>query len=857
MRVKLLLSGPVAAAIPCCLLAFSITGTAQQTKTVIAGPQYDRSGTHEWLWGKHYRKEWTTPVNVPLFYLDTAEGGLKVYKTGGSRQTKSLKLQNAAGKEYVLRSIDKTFGRAIDSIYRGTFIERLLNDQVSIGHPYSAVTVTPLAEAANIYHTEPRIVFVPKQPALDSFNAEYGDRLYLFEQRPDENWEEAPNFGYSKNIIGTDKLLEKLREDNNSRIDQVMFVRARLVDMLIGDASRHEDQWRWATFTRDGQTIYRPIPRDRDQAYIQFDGVLVRAVLKLANLGYLQTFTDIIPDVRLNNFPARNLDRQMANETTLEQWTSTAKELQASITDEVIERAVRQLPPEIYPISGEKISSALKSRRNDLVRCATDYYLFLAKEVDVAGSDEKEFFYVKRMNDDETMVTITGIDKNGRLYPKPVYERIFHHNETEELRLYGIAGNDTYFLEGETNSSLMVRIIGGTGRDSIIDRSVVKNGRQRTRVYDNRRNNVIQRSEETKLKLSNDKDIHEFKYASFRYNDKGFSPRFFYSYNDRLYVGLNYKILTHGWRKDPFKASHAFDVRYSLSQKAMSFVYEGTTADILGKWDLNLYGNYDAIRWTNYFGLGNETVMATTDRDYYRMRSREIHGTASFSRNFGNNFFVEWGPTYQQIKVIDDPGRFINEAEPHTPKLFEPVNFGGFRASVRIDTRNDHVVPTRGFVITAEADHIRNLNESSRTVSHLKAGLQLYIPLLRNVVAHLRTGGAILGGQPEFYQYNSIGGSQVLRGYPRDRFRGNSTFYSSNELQYLFNVRSSLFNGKMGILGLYDIGRVWLDGQDSDQWHWGYGGGLMIAPFNKVSVSVYYGFSPDGRQFHLRYSKKI
>ncbi|HEX2630428.1 MAG TPA: hypothetical protein VHM26_15515, partial [Chitinophagaceae bacterium] len=602
MRVKLLLAAP-AIAVLTGLLLFSSPSIAQTTKTVVAGPQYDRSGIHQWLWGKHYRKEWATPVNVPLFYIDTAEGGLTVYKTGGSRQTKSLRLQNAAGKEYVLRSIDKTFGNAIDSIYRGTFVERILNDQVSIGHPYSAVTVTPLAEAAKIYHTEPKIVFVPRQPALGNYNEEYGDQLYLFEQRPDENWEEAPNFGYSKNIIGTDKLLENLLEDNNRRVDQPMYVRARLVDMLIGDASRHEDQWRWATLEKEGQTIYRPIPRDRDQAYAQFDGVLVRFILSAANLGYLQTFSDVIPDVRLNNFPARNLDRRMANETTLEQWTAIAKELQVSIDDHVIERAVKKLPPEVFAVSGEKMIKSLKSRRDDLLRCATDYYLFLAREVDVAGTEENEFFYIKRKSNDEVIVTITGMDKSGKLKPKAVYERVFKRNETDEIRLYGIDGKDTYLLEGETDNSIMVRIIGGKGKDSIIDKSVVRNGRQATRVYDDR-NNTIQRSGETKLKLSKDESIHNYQYASFRYNDKGFSPRFFYSYADRLYAGLNYKILTHGWRKEPFKASHKFDVRYSLSQKAMSFIYEGVVVDQVGKWDLNLYGNYDAIRWTNYFGLG-------------------------------------------------------------------------------------------------------------------------------------------------------------------------------------------------------------------------------------------------------------
>ena len=130
-------------------------------RTVIAGPQYDKSGIHQFFWGKHYRREWTTPVRIKKFYLDTASGGLTPYESGGSRQTKSLRLIDPSKREYVLRSIDKTFGRALPEIFRHTFIQTIINDQVSIAHPYAAITVAPMAEAARVYHTWPQNVYLP------------------------------------------------------------------------------------------------------------------------------------------------------------------------------------------------------------------------------------------------------------------------------------------------------------------------------------------------------------------------------------------------------------------------------------------------------------------------------------------------------------------------------------------------------------------------------------------------------------------------------------------------------------------------------------------------------------------------
>src|SRR5687767_5222015 len=135
------------------------------TTVVIPGKEYKRSGYHNFFWGYHYRKEWNTAIRVENFYLDTAKGGLTPFQEGGGRQSKSLRLKDKLGKEYVLRSINKDFGKGLKDM-DGTFISRIAKDQVSIGHPFAAYTVTPMIEAAGIYHTRPEIVFVPKQKAF-------------------------------------------------------------------------------------------------------------------------------------------------------------------------------------------------------------------------------------------------------------------------------------------------------------------------------------------------------------------------------------------------------------------------------------------------------------------------------------------------------------------------------------------------------------------------------------------------------------------------------------------------------------------------------------------------------------------
>ncbi len=53
--------------------------------------------------------------------------------------------------------------------------ESIANDQVSIANPYAAVTVPLMADAAGIYHANPVIRLIPRQPALDTFNNDFGN----------------------------------------------------------------------------------------------------------------------------------------------------------------------------------------------------------------------------------------------------------------------------------------------------------------------------------------------------------------------------------------------------------------------------------------------------------------------------------------------------------------------------------------------------------------------------------------------------------------------------------------------------------------------------------------------------------
>lgn len=844
-----------------CLL-FTVPAFSQETtivdaetdrwhKIVIAGKQYQRNSFHNWLWGSHYRREWAIPIKVNVINLDSVYGGLTPVEKAGSRQTKGLRLENKNKKEYVLRSIDKSYNRALPEIFQGTFIQSIANDQVSVAYPYAPFTVPPMAEAAKIFHTNPRLVFLPQQEKLGEYNDEYANQLYLLEERPDDDQSDAPNFGNSKAVINTEKMMEEIVKENDHKVDQVAWIRARLFDIFLSDWSRHEDQWRWATFKQNDLTIYKPIPRDRDQSYTKFDGVIVKLLAPTAAVGYLQSFDYTIKDINKYNFQARHLDRRFATEPSRETWIATAKDLQQLLTDNIIESSVKQLPHEVFPISGAEMIAKLKSRRDHLVEYANEYYSVLAKEVDIVGSKQNEYFEIKKRDKGEVTINMYTADKNGNKTGEPLYSRTFLKDETKEIRIYGIDGNDNFNI-AYNGSAIKIRIIGGPKKD--VYSYSLPTGNKKIIVYDDTQNE-FKTGEKIKYHLSNDSAIHAYDYSAYKLDKVGLKPGFSYNTEDRIYVTLGYRIQKQQWRKSPFGYEHNFNVNYSITQKAFSFQYKSLFNQFIGKWNLGLLANYDFVRDFYYEGIGNNSIKYITDKKFYKLRSREFNSAVSFIRPIDSSSAITISGFYKTVKLLKDSSKFISVTQALIdPSVFDQHNFAGAKLEYLYEKINNKILPTKGLLFSTSASYTNDITDKN-SYARFTSTAGFYLPILKSITLAVKTGAATVTGQPKFYELNKIGGGTSLRGFLKYRFYGKTSFYNQNELQWNMNIKSWIMNGKIGLLGFVDNGRVWQPGEQSDDWHTGYGFGLMIAPFNKYSITVNYGMSKENNLVYLRVGK--
>src|SRR4030095_5747682 len=115
-----------------------------------ANKKYEKAGVFKrFMLGDNYRKEWATEMNFRTFDILREKGGMKILQRGGGHQTKSLRLADSSGKEWVLRSMKKFPEAGIPVILRKTFAQDIVEDQISAAHPYGPLVVPTLAKAAN------------------------------------------------------------------------------------------------------------------------------------------------------------------------------------------------------------------------------------------------------------------------------------------------------------------------------------------------------------------------------------------------------------------------------------------------------------------------------------------------------------------------------------------------------------------------------------------------------------------------------------------------------------------------------------------------------------------------------------
>ena len=821
----------------------------------------DKTDFFESVWGDHYRDVYSTKIKVNVATLDTLYGGLEIVRKGGGHQTRSLRLKTKDGRELNMRALRKSATQYLQTVlfkdtyiqdeFERTAIESLILDFYTAAHPYAFTVVPDLSNAAQIYHTNPKLYYIPKHKYLGAYNEEYGGELYMIEERPEENYTDERNFGYADDIESTHDIISKVREDEKYKIDENAYVRARLFDMLIGDWDRHQDQWRWAQFNQpNGDKLYRPIPRDRDQVFSNFDGALLDVMRVIAgSTKQLQVYDDKLEDIGWMNNAGIKLDRTLIQQADEGTWLKHAKFLQENITDDIIDKAFSKVPKEVQDKTLEEIKQNLKGRRANLIDIATRYYKYLNELVILTGTDKDDYIEVIRKGDKETQVIISRI-KDGEK-GEVIVDKVFNRDVTKELWIYGLDDKDIFEVTGKGNNLIFTRLIGGQQNDTYI----IKSGR-RIKIYDHEsKPNTIQENKGAKVRFTDVYNLNLFDFSKNITHNKVITPAIAFNPDDGISVGVSLMASKNGFQRNPFSNQHRFKAGYFFATHGFSLIYDGEYANIMNDWNLHLGAQFTSENFTNnFFGYGNETQNENEDLDFNRVKTSIYKVKAGISKkgNFGSDYGFR--ALFEGIELDKTEDRFITQSVPSSnSEYYERRYFGGLEAQFNYESFDDKLNPKRGMSFLLHVGGKTEFEDTKYTYGYINADLGFYNALSKNKKLVLKTdlrSQIRIGDELLFYQAANIGGRNGLRGFRTERFTGSRSLVGSTDLRYSFNsFKTKILPLQIGIFGGFDVGRIWLKNDISDKWHNDYGGGFWIAGADSISGTFNLFNSEEGLRF--------
>lgn len=824
-------------------------------KSIYTKEELKRSGIYKSLWGEHYRDDYATEIKIKTALLDTLYGGLKPIRKGGGHQTNSIRLVDNNGRQYAMRSAKKSALRFIqyflfkteylEADVEQTYFIQLLQDYWTTANPYGGLTIGDLADAVGILHPNPKLYYIPKQKALGDYNANYGDNIYFIEERLSEGQEDVVSLGQGDKIINTLELFEELRKKDPVTIDERLYIRTRIFDNLIGDWDRHADQWKW-TETKDesGETRYRPIPRDRDQVYSDFDGFILGALTTLTPpLRFMQRYDEDYNHVKWYNDAGDDVDLAVLKNHKREDWIEEAQFIKTNITDEIIEKAFLNLPPEINPEKVARVKKALKGRLENIEENANDVYEYLSRCVLVTGTDKDDFFTITRMPDGKTRIVgqrnIKG--EKGDTFWDVTYTR----NDTKEIWIYGLADDDTFKITGEGNKRIHIKIIGGNGNDTY-EAVNPKN----IKIYDHKKEENTFKTPVSKM-LSDNYDLNTYYFKKHRRDLSNFRPLLGFDPDDGLGLGVMFNYQKNSLVRNPFTDDHHIGFTYFYETSSVDISYSGEFAFVLDKVNLGIETEYSSPNYTNnFFGFGNdsENLEDTLGRDFNRVRTRRLSFSPSLIFRGYQGSEIKLATRFDNFEIENTQDRFIAISGINSAN-FEGQNFGSVEASYTYDNLKDAIVSEAGLgfkFTTGFTSNLDNSNSFGYLITEARIATKLDNKGILILVSKAK-GHFNLSNEFEYYQGATIGGNDGLRGFRNERFTGKRSFYQSTDLRVsLGRLQNGIIPISVGAYAGFDYGRVWLENDTSNEWHTSPGAGLYFKMGGFTALNIAYFDSDEG-----------
>jgi hypothetical protein len=228
-----------------------------------------------------------------------------------------------------------------------------------------------------------------------------------------------------------------------------------------------------------------------------------------------------------------------------------------------------------------------------------------------------------------------------------------------------------------------------------------------------------------------------------------------------------------------------------------------------------------------FYGFGNETPGNRPD-SYYRA-GRNLYGIApSVVVPLSDRISVGTGFAFKWVDTPMDSSLFIGVDQPYgTPSFGET----GLTGQFVLDTRDVRGETRHGVVARLEGAWYPVIQEGTGGFSTVTGSVSTFLTPVwwEAMTAAVRVSGTATAGNVPYFESAFIGGGGTVRGLPQGRYNGNQSVFGNLDLRLRVSRVQFVLPWDFGVLGLADVGRVFVTGEHSDVWHPSVGGGLWAA----------------------------
>jgi hypothetical protein len=308
------------------------------------------------------------------------------------------------------------------------------------------------------------------------------------------------------------------------------------------------------------------------------------------------------------------------------------------------------------------------------------------------------------------------------------------------------------------------------------------------------------------------------------------------------FFGTGVSHTRYGFRHDPYAARYVLRAGYATGASTGRAEFTADWRRPNSGVRLGLFARASGIDVLRFHGFGNETELINDEDEFYRVNQVDLTLAPSVAFPVAHHLELRMGPVVRYSDTDFEEPRFIALS----PRPYGSGSFGlaGAIAELRFDGRNRPNAATHGVLVSVGGGVYPALWDADKTFGELHAEGATYLTAdslpLQPTLA-FRVGGKKVWGRFPYQESAFIGDPSTVRLGRQNRYAGDASLYAGTELRLRLAAHNLLVPGELGVFGLGDVGRVYLDGETSDRWHGAAGGGVwlsFIERANTISVAV-------------------